>query len=236
MYCQVLLDLIFGATSCQCPFLTEEREHTQQQTQTHPHTHTGIYTYIYTYTYIHINTHCWFKASRTLRTWNCPSSFWERDVMPKNTVRPSRRLLHPHNSDERLHIETVRRLPRCTYLVIAAIFGTNHTQPNIRGLWPLLQYRFLSCSFSFLLLDTVFLRTTLRASKILPLFHYCFQCLSTHTWGKLLCENDPSHPWCCQKCEGFAVLGNLTATVLWPLPYSRWSVLQSLQNCTLASW
>jgi len=33
-------------------------------------------------------------------------------------ARPSRRLLHPHNSDERLHIETVRRQPRCTYLVL----------------------------------------------------------------------------------------------------------------------
>jgi len=61
MCCQVLLDLIFGATSCQCPFVTETREQTQQQTQTHSHTHTDIYTHIYTYTYIHMNTHCWFK-------------------------------------------------------------------------------------------------------------------------------------------------------------------------------
>ena len=33
---------------------------------------------------------------------------------PRALPRPSRRLLHPHNSDERLHIETVRRQPRCT--------------------------------------------------------------------------------------------------------------------------
>jgi len=60
-------------------------------------------------------------------------------------------------------------------LVIAAIFGTNHNQPNFLGLRLLLLYRFLSSSFSFLLFDTVFLRTTLRTVKILSLFHYCFR-------------------------------------------------------------
>jgi len=93
------------------------------------------------------------------------------------------------------------------------IFGTNHTQPNFLRLLLLL-YCFFSSSFSFLLLDTVIVRRNLHAAKILPLFHYFLQCVSTHTWGKLLCENDPSHPCCCQKCEGFAVLGDLTATVL----------------------
>jgi len=33
-----------------------------------------------------------------------------------------------------------------------------------------------------------------QRGRILPLSHYCFQCLSTHTWGKLLCENGPAHP------------------------------------------
>ena len=43
-----------------------------------------------------------------------------------------------------------------TYLVIAAIFGTNHIRPNFAGLPLLLLYRFLSSSFSFLLLDLSF--------------------------------------------------------------------------------
>ena len=69
----------------------------------------------------------------------------------------------------------------------------DHIQPNFVGLQLLWLYRFLPSSFSLHLLDTVFLRTTLRVAKTLPLFLYCFQCLSTHTWGKLLCENDPAH-------------------------------------------
>ena len=96
-------------------------------------------------------------------------------------------------SELHMHAQCESFLARITF---SPIFGTNHIQPNFLGLRLLWMYRFLSSSFSFLLLETVFLHTTLRTTKILPLFHYCFQCLSTHTWGKLLCENDPAHPLC----------------------------------------
>jgi len=71
-------------------------------------------------------------------------------------------------------------------LAIAAIFGTNYTQPIFLGLWLLLLYRFLSSSFSFQLLDTVFLRTTLRLPKSCHFFTTVFSA-SPPTLGASFC-------------------------------------------------
>ena len=48
----------------------------------------------------------------------------------------------------------------------------------------------------------------------------CVFSASPTTFGASLCLKTILRTHCCQKCEGFAELGNLTATVR-PLPYSR---------------